>query len=89
MKKCLPLNEIYSLGVVIVSTPQLSAVQVARRGASMLKKLDIPIIGLISNMNTVNCPKCSNDISVFGNHISNLATELGKYIYLYLSNYLL
>ncbi|XP_073994366.1 NUBP iron-sulfur cluster assembly factor, mitochondrial isoform X2 [Rhodnius prolixus] len=64
-------------GVVIVSTPQLSAVQVARRGASMLKKLDIPIIGLISNMNTVNCPKCSNDISVFGNHISNLATELG------------
>lgn len=37
-------------GVVIVTTPQKAAVEVARRGAGMFEKVNVPILGVIENM---------------------------------------
>jgi len=37
-------------GVVIVTTPQKAAVDVARRGARMFEKVNVPILGVIENM---------------------------------------
>ncbi|XP_060526987.1 iron-sulfur protein NUBPL [Cylas formicarius] len=54
-------------GVVLVTTPQTAALQVAKRGAGMYDKLNIPIIGIVENMSHITCPTCSSDIKVFGN----------------------
>lgn len=37
-------------GAIIVTTPQLAATQVARRGARMLEKTNVPILGVAENM---------------------------------------
>jgi len=37
-------------GVVIITTPQKAAVDVARRGARMFEKVNVPILGVIENM---------------------------------------
>lgn len=37
-------------GVIIITTPQLAAVNVAQRGAQMFNKLSVPILGVAENM---------------------------------------
>ena len=37
-------------GAVIVTTPQKAASEVARRGARMFEKVNVPILGVIENM---------------------------------------
>ena len=37
-------------GAVVVTTPQLAATQVAKRGARMLEKTNVPILGVAENM---------------------------------------
>ncbi|CAH1402059.1 unnamed protein product [Nezara viridula] len=63
-------------GVIIVTTPQKAAVQVTRRGASMLQKLSVPIIGIVENMSFIQCPNCSHEVSIFGDNTKDLAVEL-------------
>lgn len=41
----------------------------------MLKKLNIPIIGIVENMSSITCPTCANDVKIFGNGIEGLAEE--------------
>jgi ATP-binding protein involved in chromosome partitioning len=53
-------------GVVIVTTPQDVAMNIARKSALMFKKLGIPIIGVVENMSYFICPHCSRESSVFG-----------------------
>lgn len=45
LAQILPLD-----GIVLVTTPQKAAVDVARRGARMFEKVNIPIIGVAENM---------------------------------------
>ena len=45
-------------GAVIVSTPQDLALIDARRGVSMFKRVEIPILGVVENMATFVCPHC-------------------------------
>lgn len=45
LAQILPLD-----GVLIVTTPQKAAVEVARRGARMFSKVNVPILGVIENM---------------------------------------
>ncbi|KAL1132025.1 hypothetical protein AAG570_011635 [Ranatra chinensis] len=65
-------------GVVMVSTPERLALQVVRRGATMLQKLSVPIIGIVQNMSVVECPRCSHQISIFGDGTKKIADELGE-----------
>lgn len=45
LAQILPLD-----GVIIVTTPQKAAVEVARRGARMFEKVNVPILGVVENM---------------------------------------
>ena len=45
LAQVLPLD-----GAVIVTTPQKAAVDVARRGARMFEKVNVPLLGVVENM---------------------------------------
>src|SRR3954464_2434357 len=53
-------------GAMIVSTPQDLALIDARRGVSMFKKVEIPILGIVENMATFVCPHCGTESHIFG-----------------------
>jgi Mrp family chromosome partitioning ATPase len=57
----IPLN-----GVLLVTSPQDLAGMVVRKAARMAGHLNIPIVGLLENMSGVVCPKCGEQIEVFG-----------------------
>lgn len=53
-------------GIIIVTTPQDVAMNVAVKAIGMFNKLNIPIVGVIENMSYLNCPHCNNTIPIFG-----------------------
>ncbi|MEC9376241.1 MAG: iron-sulfur cluster carrier protein ApbC [Pseudomonadota bacterium] len=53
-------------GALIVTTPQDIALADAIRGLRMFEKVHIPVLGLIENMSTFNCPNCGESTSLFG-----------------------
>ena len=53
-------------GAVIVSTPQDIALIDARRGISMFRKTQVPILGIVENMSTFVCPHCGQESHIFG-----------------------
>ena len=53
-------------GVVIVTTTQDVALLDARKGLKMFEKVGVPIVGIIENMSTYVCPKCSHEEHIFG-----------------------
>ncbi len=53
-------------GAVIVSTPQDLALIDARRGVSMFKRVEVPILGIVENMATFVCPHCGQASHIFG-----------------------
>ncbi|WP_297615936.1 Mrp/NBP35 family ATP-binding protein [uncultured Roseicyclus sp.] len=53
-------------GAVIVSTPQDLSLIDARRGISMFRKVDVPILGIIENMSHFVCPDCGGAHAIFG-----------------------
>lgn len=53
-------------GAVIVTTPQDVALLDARKGLSMFRKVDVPILGIIENMSYFVCPHCGERAEIFG-----------------------
>ncbi len=53
-------------GVILVTSPQDLAGMVVRKAARMAQQLGTPILGLVENMSYVLCPKCGEQIEVFG-----------------------
>ncbi len=53
-------------GILIVTTPQEVAMNVAVKSIGMFNKLNIPIIGVIENMSYLKCPTCQEKIHIFG-----------------------
>lgn len=53
-------------GAVIVSTPQDLSLIDARRGISMFRKVDVPILGIVENMSHFVCPDCGGAHAIFG-----------------------
>ncbi len=53
-------------GIIIVTTPQDVAMNVAVKAIGMFNKLNVPIIGVIENMSHLDCPHCNTRISIFG-----------------------
>jgi Mrp family chromosome partitioning ATPase len=52
-------------GCVVVTTPQDLALLDARKMISFARDSNVPIVGIIENMSTMNCPHCSGEIDVF------------------------
>ncbi|MEM0965561.1 MAG: Mrp/NBP35 family ATP-binding protein [Verrucomicrobiota bacterium] len=53
-------------GAVVVTTPQLAAVTVARRGAMMFEKVSVPLIGVAENMSYLLDEKSGERQYLFG-----------------------
>ena len=61
LAQTLPLD-----GAVIVTTPQKAAVDVARRGARMFEKVNVPILGVVENMSYLENPEDGGKNFLFG-----------------------
>lgn len=64
-------------GAIIVSTPQLVALDDARKGIAMFQKVGVPVLGLVENMSYFCCPDCGSNHHIFGHGgATALASEL-------------
>lgn len=53
--------------ILVITTPQIAAAEVAERAGRIAHQLKQHIIGVVENMSDMNCPKCGEKISLFGN----------------------
>ena len=53
-------------GILVVTTPQDVASNVAVKAVGMFEKLNVPIIGVVENMSSFICPNCSEKHHIFG-----------------------
>src|SRR6266498_2872487 len=53
-------------GILIVTTPQDVAMNVAVKAIGMFNKLNVPIIGVVENMSYLRCPHCEEHTHIFG-----------------------
>ena len=53
-------------GAIIITTPQAAAYNVARRGAKMFEKVNVPLLGVAENMSYLEDPKTGEKNRVFG-----------------------
>ncbi len=63
-------------GALVVTTPQHVATQVAERGLQMLRKVNVPIWGIIENMGALICKKCGTENNLFD---SDAAMNLARH----------
>jgi Mrp family chromosome partitioning ATPase len=52
-------------GAVIVTTPQDVALVSVRKSINFVKKMNLPVIGIIENMSGFTCPHCKKSIDIF------------------------
>ena len=53
-------------GTVIVTTPQDVALADVSRGITMFTQLNVPVLGVVENMNGFICPHCDERTDIFG-----------------------
>ena len=53
-------------GILIITTPQDVAMNVAVKAIGMFNKLNVPIVGVVENMSYLQCPHCNEQIYLFG-----------------------
>jgi len=61
LAQILPLD-----GAILITTPQKAAVDVARRGARMFEKVNVPILGVVENMSFFQDPESGKKVHLFG-----------------------
>jgi ATP-binding protein involved in chromosome partitioning len=52
--------------IIVVTTPQVAAAEVAERAGRIAHQMNQRVIGVIENMSAFPCPQCSDEISLFG-----------------------
>lgn len=52
--------------IIVVTTPQVAAAEVAERAGRIAHQIKQPVIGVIENMSDSHCGKCGEQISIFG-----------------------
>lgn len=53
-------------GIVIVTSPQELVTMIVAKAVNMAGQMNVPILGIVENMSYVKCPKCGEEIKVFG-----------------------
>lgn len=64
-----PLTVMQSLpldGLVVVTSPQDLSLMVVKKAIKMAEHMDVPILGMVENMSYLKCPKCGEEIYLFG-----------------------
>ncbi len=65
-------------GIIIATTPQSLVSMVVEKAANMAKIMNIPVLGLVSNMSYVICPKCGEKIDIYGeDHVEEMTKAFG------------
>ncbi len=54
-----------SNGAIIVTTPQDVALVSVRKSINFVKKMNMPIVGIIENMSVFKCPHCGKSVEIF------------------------
>ena len=54
-------------GILVVTTPQDVASNVAVKAIGMFQKLNVPMLGVVENMSHFECSKCTEKHYIFGN----------------------
>jgi ATP-binding protein involved in chromosome partitioning len=62
-------------GVVIVTTPQDMAMQIATRVLVMFRNVKVPILGIVENMSAFLCPCCGKTTPIFSQGGGRQASE--------------
>lgn len=52
--------------ILVVTTPQIAAAEVAERAGRIAHQIHQRVVGVIENMSAFPCPNCSDEISLFG-----------------------
>lgn len=52
--------------ILVVTTPQVAAAEVAERAGRIAHQLKQHIVGVVENMSDIDCPHCGKSISLFG-----------------------
>ena len=52
-------------GIVMVSVPQDLVSMIVSKAINMVKKMNIPVLGLVENMSYIKCPDCDRKIRIF------------------------
>jgi ATP-binding protein involved in chromosome partitioning len=52
--------------ILVVTTPQIAAAEVAERAGRIAHQIHQRVVGVIENMSAFPCPHCSDEISLFG-----------------------
>ncbi len=52
-------------GAIIVMTPQMLAVDIAKRGLKMFEQVRVPVLGIVENMASYECPSCGDVSHIF------------------------
>lgn len=61
--------------LIVVTTPQLAAAEVAERAGSLATQLHQRVVGVIENMAYLPCPHCDERIEVFGSGGGKAVTQ--------------
>lgn len=64
-----------SWGAVLVTTPQEVSLLDVRKQINFCKKMKVPLVGVIENMSTFVCPKCTTESQIFPNSSHSDPTE--------------
>jgi Mrp family chromosome partitioning ATPase len=65
-------------GIVVAATPQGLVSMVVEKAANMAKMMNVPILGLVSNMSYVKCPHCGEKIEIYGkDHLEEIQEAYG------------
>src|SRR5574344_1695489 len=63
-------------GIIVVASPQQLVRVIVEKAVNMANMMKIPVLGLIENMSYVKCPKCGEEIKVFGeSNIDGIAKD--------------
>ena len=65
-------------GVLIVTTPQEAALNIAAKSLAMFRRLNVPILGVVENMSYFVCPHCGEKTYIFSSGGGRrIASQLG------------
>jgi ATP-binding protein involved in chromosome partitioning len=63
-------------GTVLVSTPQEVALSDVAKALAMLRRLNVPVLGIVENMSVFVCPHCEHPTHIFSTGGGKKAAEL-------------
>lgn len=52
-------------GIIMVSVPQDMVSMIVTKAINMVKKMELPVLGIIQNMSYIECPDCNKRIRIF------------------------